>query len=40
MQIVSGDTINAPANVVPEPATLALLGTGILALGSFFRRRK
>lgn len=40
MQIVSGDTIKAPTTVVPEPATLALLGSGILALGSFFRRRK
>ncbi len=40
MQIVSGDTINAPATVVPEPATLTLLGSGILALGSFLRRRK
>src|SRR5258708_1364528 len=39
MQIVSGTTIKAPG-VVPEPATLTLLGTGILALGSFLRRRK
>jgi len=36
MQIVSGDTITAPA-VVPEPATFALIGTGIVAL---VRRRK
>jgi hypothetical protein len=40
MQIVSGDTITAPPGVVPEPGTLALLGSGILGLGSFFRRRK
>lgn len=39
MQIVSGDTITAPG-VVPEPASLGLLGAGILALGSFLRRRK
>ncbi len=39
MQIVSGTTIKAPG-VVPEPATLTLLGSGILALGSFLRRRK
>ncbi len=39
MQIVSGTTIKAPG-VVPEPATLSLLGTGILALGSFVRRRR
>jgi hypothetical protein len=40
MQIVSGDTIKAPTTVVPEPAALTLLGSGILALGSFLRRRK
>jgi len=39
MQIVSGDTIKAPG-VIPEPGTIALLGSGILALGSFLRRRK
>src|SRR5260370_4150050 len=39
MQIVSGTTINAPPGVVPEPATLSLLRTGMLPLGSFFRRR-
>jgi choice-of-anchor A domain-containing protein len=40
MQVVSGDTIKAPTTFTPEPATLALMGTGILALGSFFRRHR
>jgi len=39
MQIVSGDTIKAPA-ATPEPASLTLLGAGILAVGTFLRRRK
>jgi hypothetical protein len=39
MQIVSGDTIERLTSMVPEPATLTLLGLGILALGSFLRRR-
>src|SRR6202140_1323824 len=39
MQIVSGGTIKAPA-APPEPAALTLLGAGILAVGTFLRRRK
>jgi PEP-CTERM motif len=39
MQIVSGDTIKAPG-ATPEPASLTLVGAGILALGTFLRRRK
>jgi PEP-CTERM motif len=37
-QYVSGSAIAAPTTVVPEPGTLALLGPGLLALGSFLRR--
>jgi len=44
-QYVSGSNITAPRSTptpppVPEPATLTLLGSGILALGTFLRRRK
>ena len=33
-------TAGGPANVVPEPSTYALLGTGIAALGMTARRRR
>jgi len=42
---VSGDfpisgTENIKGNTIPEPATLAILGTGVIALGLFGRRRR
>jgi hypothetical protein len=39
MQIVSGDTINAPPAAVPESGTFLLLGLGLLGIGGFLRRR-
>src|SRR4029077_10083910 len=40
MQIVSGDTLNAPGPPVPEPATLTMLGTGLIALAGLARRHR
>jgi hypothetical protein len=35
----TGFASNGPPSTVPEPGTLSLLGTGILGLAGFFRRR-
>jgi hypothetical protein len=35
----SGDTVITPTSPTPEPGSLALLGTGILAIGGTLRRR-
>lgn len=37
---VRGGTVVNPPNVVPEPATVALVGAGVLALGGVVRRRR
>ena len=34
------DIPDVPQNVVPEPATIVLMGTGLLALGAVARRRR
>jgi PEP-CTERM motif len=39
LQIDSGDATK-PRTAVPEPGTLTLLGVGILAFGTFLRRRQ
>lgn len=36
---LTGFGSNGPGSTVPEPGTLSLLGTGILGLAGFFRRR-
>lgn len=37
---VRGGTVVNPPSVVPEPATVALVGAGVLALGGVVRRRR
>ncbi len=37
---IDGDTVGVPTEVTPEPATMTLLAGGLLALGTFARRRR